>query len=219
MGLRIWSLGPHLIVGGVNTGLILPQIVVRFLPVVANARFPGRAMVMFYLVLAILIAAALASMTGARARRIAVVSALIILLDFISAPFPMFYPEAPSIYSTLRGLPEGGVLELPIGINDGFSGLGAVNMKASLYQSLHEHPITGGHISRLPPSLKRAHLETPVLAALLRLSADGADDAPLPDRAAILAFCRGAGIRYVVVDDELAPERLRAFVRSGCPSA
>jgi hypothetical protein len=56
----IWSLGPHLTVAGANTGLILPQTVIRLIPVLSNARIPGRAMVVVYLAIAVLAAVAVA---------------------------------------------------------------------------------------------------------------------------------------------------------------
>ena len=41
----VWALGPFLLIGGFDTGLKLPEILARFVPFVANARMPGRAMV------------------------------------------------------------------------------------------------------------------------------------------------------------------------------
>ena len=51
-----WALGPWLIAFGRQTPLMLPAIVVRYVPVVANARIPGRAMVVVHLVLSMLAA-------------------------------------------------------------------------------------------------------------------------------------------------------------------
>jgi hypothetical protein len=56
----VWALGPYLLVGGFDTGLKLPQILARFLPFVANARMPGRAIVVVFMALAVLVAAGLA---------------------------------------------------------------------------------------------------------------------------------------------------------------
>ena len=58
----LWALGPFLNIGGVNTGLVLPQTLIRFVPLAANARIPGRAMILVYLVLAMLVAMALTSL-------------------------------------------------------------------------------------------------------------------------------------------------------------
>ena len=45
----VWALGPRLVVAGFDAGLPLPQILARFIPLVNNARVPGRAMVLVYL--------------------------------------------------------------------------------------------------------------------------------------------------------------------------
>ena len=52
----IWALGPFLTIGGFDTGLPLPQALARFVPLVENARMPGRAMVCVYLALGVLMA-------------------------------------------------------------------------------------------------------------------------------------------------------------------
>ena len=38
----VWALGSHVHAGGYNTGLIMPATLVRYLPIVSNARMPGR---------------------------------------------------------------------------------------------------------------------------------------------------------------------------------
>ena len=47
----VWALGPFLTVAGFDVGLPLPQALARFVPLVDNARMPGRAMVCVYLAL------------------------------------------------------------------------------------------------------------------------------------------------------------------------
>src|SRR5207245_2015385 len=81
----VWSLGPYLRVLGFNTGVMLPQTVLRYVPIVANARIPGRAFVIVQLMAAILGAMALASIDAARARRAWLPSAaiLVLLIDFV----------------------------------------------------------------------------------------------------------------------------------------
>ena len=63
----IWALGPFLTVAGVDAGLPLPQALARFVPLVENARMPGRAMVCVYLALSVLMAQRLAGLAGLRA--------------------------------------------------------------------------------------------------------------------------------------------------------
>ena len=66
-----WALGPWLMLFGRQTPLMLPALFVRFLPVVANARIPGRAMVVVHLGVAMLAAIGFVRLTSAgRAKRI-----------------------------------------------------------------------------------------------------------------------------------------------------
>ena len=60
----VWALGPRLLVAGFDVGLLLPQILARFIPLVNNARVPGRAMVLVYLAVAVLVAIRVARMEG-----------------------------------------------------------------------------------------------------------------------------------------------------------
>ena len=60
----LWALGPFLTIAGVDAGLPLPQALARFVPLVENARMPGRAMVCVYLALGVLMALRLAGLAG-----------------------------------------------------------------------------------------------------------------------------------------------------------
>ena len=52
----VWSLGPSLSLGGLDTGVLLPQTLARYVPIVANARIPGRAVVMVQLAAVVIVA-------------------------------------------------------------------------------------------------------------------------------------------------------------------
>src|SRR4029079_11613387 len=45
----VWALGPSLNIGGLDTGVLLPQPLARLAALVANSRIPGRAFVMVQL--------------------------------------------------------------------------------------------------------------------------------------------------------------------------
>jgi hypothetical protein len=60
----VWALGPFLTVAGFDVGLPLPQALARFIPIVENARMPGRAMVCVYLALGVLMALRVAAVAG-----------------------------------------------------------------------------------------------------------------------------------------------------------
>ena len=217
----VWALGPHLMVAGMNTGLLLPQALLRYFPLLSNARIPGRAMVMVYLALAMLCAMAIAGRRPAWLRRAAAIPVLAaaIVFDYVPAPFPVFALDHPRIYDTLRDRPEPGtVCELPLGIRDGFGERGRLDHRVLFYQSIHGRPLTGGFVARLPPGVLAAYEADPLLAALLRLSGTG-DSAPgtLPDRSVARQSLRGAGIRFVMLQRAGASPALTAYVEQVLP--
>ena len=55
----VWALGPFLSVMGGNTGILLPQALARAVPIINNARMPGRAMAMVVLGALVVLALAL----------------------------------------------------------------------------------------------------------------------------------------------------------------
>jgi hypothetical protein len=219
----LWALGPHLMAFGKDTGLILPQALLRYVPIVSNARMPARAMVMVNLAVAVLSAIALARIHG-RARRPMLITAMValaVLVDQIPAPFPLLALDHPPIYDVLRDRPEPGALcELPVGTVDGFGTMGQLDPRVQFYQTIHRRPIVGGMISRLPASIRTAYEQDPLLSALLRLSDPRPMDAEmraLPDRSRALEAFRANGIRFVMLDREKAPVALVDYVDRTLP--
>jgi hypothetical protein len=212
----VWSLGPHLVVFGQNVGLILPHALLRYLPVVSNARMPGRAIVVVYLALAVLSAIAIAHTRMPKARRHWLVAVLgaIVLLDYAVAPLPLTALETPAVYRTLAGqTAPGSVLELPLGIRDGFGKLGALDERVLWYQTLHGRPLAGGFVARLPVATREAYETDPLFAALLALSA-GRTITSLPAAEAVGPLLRQRGIAFVVLDEAAAPSALRTWLAS-----
>ena len=220
----VWALGPHLMAFGVNSGMILPQALVRYLPIVANARIPGRAMVIMYLALAMLSATALAEWRAPRSRILMLAGvSLVLVADFFPAPFPLVELKPPGIYETLRDRPErGAVCELPLGIRDGFGEQGAFDDRVLFYQTIHGRPLVGGFVARLPRAVVEAYDGDPLLAGLLRLSArDHAVEStqPLPDRQLAADRLREDGIAFVVLNRETASGALADYVDRVLPLA
>ena len=82
---------------------------------------------------------------------------------------------------------------------------------------MHERPIVGGFLARLPPSVARDYNEMPVIGSFLRLSSGGKlSDEPVTlqpaDAAATLA---SAGIAFLVLDVRRASPDLIQYVQSG----
>ncbi len=215
----IWALGPHLMAFGVNTGAVLPQTVMRYVPILSNARIPGRAMVMVYMALAVLSAIGVAELrrwTG-RGGIVAALAVIAIAVDYLPAPFPMVPLARPAVYKILRERPEhGAVLELPLGVRDGFGRRGAMDHEVPYFQTLHGRPITGGFTARLPGSIRTMYETNTLLSTLLRLS-EGAPDVALPGRTLAAGELQANGIRFVVLNRASAPRALVDYVERILP--
>jgi hypothetical protein len=220
----IWALGPFLTVAGFDTALPLPQALARFVPLVDNARMPGRAIVCVYLALGVLMALRLAAVAGLKAStttdttdRTVVVptfrSALgrpgvrwallaLLALDYLHAPIPLTALDRPAVYEQLATIPDSGaVIELPFGIGDGLStGRGSQDRRLLYNATIHGHPVVGGYIGRMPPDVAMVYDAMPIVGNLLRLSnGEEAVQEPAP---MLVPF------RYLVLDTATASQEL-----------
>lgn len=209
----LWAIGPFLSVFGVASGLPMPQTVLRLIPVVSNARIPAHAVVFVGYGMAVLLAMAVASAPRLRTATGLAVISMLIAVDFWAAPIPTFRFERPAIYEQLRTLPPGAVLEIPLGVRDGFGERGRFDATTMFYQSIHGKPMVGGYIARLPPSVAERYRSSPVLNALLELSA-GQPAVPAPDPLEARNALSADGVRYIMVDTRLATPAVRAVVES-----
>jgi hypothetical protein len=211
-----WAVGPYLAVFGHSTAMVLPVTALRYVPVISNARIPGRAIVMVYMVAAVLCAHAVACLLGSADRRkrwTAVLLAVLVVVDYAPGAVVHYFPARPRVYEALPPLSSpGALLELPVGLRDGFGEAGTFDSSVLYYQSLHGRAIAGGFIARLPPSVTRAYETNAVLARLLRLSSGGSLSADDRDDGSDAADLIRQGFRYVVLDREAAPAGLTAYV-------
>ena len=201
----LWALGPFLTVAGFDMGLPLPQALARFVPLVENARMPGRAMVCVYLALGVLMALRMAAWAGRPAIRWAIVALL--ALDYLHAPIPLTALDRPAVYVQLATIPDdGAVIDVPFGIGDGLStGRGSQDRRLLYNATVHGHPVVGGYIGRMPPQVAQAYDAMPVVGNLLRLS--NGEDAIEEDAPMSLPF------RYLVLDTNTATPELADYVR------
>jgi len=198
----IWSAGPFIAVAGQDTGALLPQLLARYVPLVANARIPGRAFVVVQLAAAILSAVAVTRLRFSHAAVLALCA--LAVTDGIAAPYPLYrIATADRIDRTvaLDGTP-GSVLELPLGLLDGLGQTGRFDFRALEHQIAHGRPIVGGAISRIGPRIAVEYREWNAVAALM----DASDD-PSPDRLAALPVTLGIDlakrhVRYVIVNTD-----------------
>ena len=204
----IWALGPFAIVAGRDIGLPLPETLMRFLPVVSNARVPGRAVVIAYLALGVLGALRLPALTGRWRQpgwQWAIVAA--VFVEFLGAPIPLTELVTPPVYRQLAEIrDDGAVCEVPFGIGDGLSeGVGSQERRVLYYATIHGHPLVGGYIGRMPPGVAEAYERMPVVGNLLRLSSG---------RPAVADAAGPQPCRYLVVDRETASPELQAYVQT-----
>lgn len=211
----VWALGPYLMVLGTNTGVMLPQTLLRFVPVLSNARIPGRAFAVSLLAVALLAAMVMASLRkGKRGWMMGVGAIALTLIDYLPAPYPMLRLDRPPVYERLERLPPGAVLEVPLGVRDGFGARGGLNHRVLFYQTIHGRPIFGGFVARLSPRVKEAYTRDPLLGPVLRLSG-GSTDASLhlaEERFAGGASSLACAARYIVLDHKRATREMEALL-------
>ncbi len=212
----VWSLGPYLVVLGANTGVLLPQALATVIPVLNNARIPGRAMVPVALAIAVIIALALGR-NGAQRRRLAAAAIALAVIEGLAAPLPLVAPDDPGVYAEVRADRAGGsVLPIPLGIRDGFGAQGFLEHDAIYQQTVHGHPLVGGFLARVPPRVSAWYNEVEPYRTLLELSS-GASVTALPSCGAVRDGLARASVAFVVVYRADMSEPLRRFTTGTMP--
>ncbi|HWQ15228.1 MAG TPA: hypothetical protein VNL77_20685 [Roseiflexaceae bacterium] len=139
------ALGPVLHVGTVRTGLRLPYALLLALPGADIARRPSHFVVVATLMLAPLAALGLrATLERVRPARRPLLLALVgltLALELLPPPWPLRRFEPHPYYTRLRGA-GGALMDMPAR---------AESAAPLLAQIVHELPIVGGYVSRLPP--------------------------------------------------------------------
>ena len=202
----IWALGPFVEVAGRATPFSLPAVIVRWIPVVANARIPARAIVVVYLACAMLAALGVQRLLAGGRRTLAAALVALLVIDYAAAPPPVVQLGRPAVLDALLRDPgAGAVLEVPMGLRDGFGETGMLDPNAMWLQTIHERPIAGGFVARLPRDAAARYLRQPALAPLLERSPDPIGE----DTGALTAL----GFRYLLVSRALASEGAQASIR------
>jgi len=142
---------------------------------------------------------------------------VMLVIECIPARPPLYVPAVPSQYFVLNDrAKKGAVCELPLGLRDGFGETGSLDEDVLLHQTIHERPIVGGFVARLPPSIAREYATMPILGSLLQLSSGAkiseTDASRSPREAA--AVLAAAGIAFIVLDTRRASPDLIEFVQS-----
>jgi hypothetical protein len=208
----VLALGPFLRIGGTDTGLPLPWAILRYVPVVSNARVPGRAMVMVMLALSMLVAFSLA---GRKRSGLTLPLVSLLAFELLLAPVNLYQLDQPDTIDRLllEDHRPGLVAELPTGLRDGFGEVGSFDHRALVHQVFHGRPIIGGFVARLSPRIRLQYSDTLILQELVDVSTPGVRT-ELSEGAA--ARAAALGVRYLVVNRDRFPESLS---RSGIERA
>jgi len=210
------ALGPFITIAGVMTYVPTPWTLVRYVPVVGAARMPQRVAIMVMLGVSILAVYALRDLR-ARARRpwmLTAAATVLLLLETLPAPRTLHSAAVPSVYRIIAEDPRAvRVLNLPFGLRDGLGSHGNTTAAWQYYQTVHEKPIMGGYLSRLPKHRVARYRRRPVMSVLLELSEGRPVALDRQDRAVVRAWENRAehNIGYVVMDSARCSPELTAF--------
>jgi hypothetical protein len=216
------SWGPFVHVAGVNTHVIGPWALLRYVPLVSFVRSPSRLAIVAVLGFSLLSAFAF-EWLRARTRTpqwITVVLTGALAFELAPLPRPLFSAAVPDVYRLIvaEGVPQerGRLLELPTGIRDGTWATGNFRASAQYYQTSHRRPIVGGYVSRVSNWRRSENERTPMLRTLYALSerrmvTPGAIDEARRSRD---AFLRRSCVAYVLVDKRQASDELQAFAEN-----
>jgi len=213
----ILALGPFLQIAGVQTFVPTPWALLRYVPLIGEARMPPRFGVVVIMAVAMLFASGLTAVLRAypaRRRMLLAIVGTALAFELLPAPRTLYSAEIPPVYRTVAADPRPvRVIDLPFGVRDGLSSLGDFSASSQLFQTLHGKALIGGYLSRVSDASKELARADPVLRALVELSAGR----PLTDAqrsealAAAPSFIDRARLGYVVMDDTRVSPALRMF--------
>ncbi|MCB9008905.1 MAG: hypothetical protein H6656_16350 [Ardenticatenaceae bacterium] len=189
----LFAIGPEPKLANTGLGFVLPWT----LPIVPFLRQMYRMTILISLGIAMLAAygwlgfkQSLQNMSGGRQVGVAFLVGLAIFVDYTAVPFPSTTPAVSTFYTDyLDNVPPDVALAIvPTGRQE--------DKQYVYFQTLHEHPITAGHVSRAGDEMFEFILENP----LLRAGAVDFEPAPLPaDPAPALQQLAEANIGFLVI--------------------
>jgi hypothetical protein len=106
-------------------------------------------------------------------------------------------------------------MTLPFGLRDGLSSRGNFSAAYQYFQTVHEKPLVGGYVSRLPQGGLARYRRNRVMRVLMRLSEGREVEPPLMRMALDEApeALHSLHIGWIVVDSRRAAPELREFAR------
>lgn len=217
-GFTLLALGPFVRIAGVMTYVPTPWALLRYVPVIGAARMPPRFSIVVMLGMAVLLAFAMRELRALvrRPRLFTAGVGMLLVIELVPAPRVLHTAAVPSVYSAIaedeRPLR---VLNLPFGLRDGLSSYGNTTAAWQYYQTVHQKPILGGYVSRLPQADIDYYQSRRVLRHLMTLSAGRSTSA----ERTIEAIARARETRnelrigWVVIDTRRCSTELIEFAR------
>ncbi len=212
------ALGPFIHIAGLNTYVPGPWALLRYVPLIGLVHTPARFAILLTLCVAILVAQALGELSRRhpRQRRVLMgVAGIALAAELLPAPLTLYSAGIPPLYRHVAAAPQSTVLlEIPTGVVDGVSSLGAFTARTEFNQTWHGRTVMGGFLSRIARRRVDEVLMDPVYRALAMLS----EKRSLTERetAALLhhgpAFIRDKRIGFVVVDRTRTNSEFEALV-------
>ncbi len=179
----ILSFGAEIKIPGRPAGIPMPAALFAELPVLRQARAPGRHVILAALGVSILAAAGWQRVPRRHWR---VGLALAMAFEFWPA-VPLFNVHVDEVYYRIASQPgRFAILDVPVGMRDGTRVLGQLDSSHLLAQTVHHKAIVGGMVSRLSNETWKAASSAPLVRSLL----DHADPSPAPPEEVAAYFSR-----------------------------
>jgi hypothetical protein len=227
---RLWSIvtlgflslavGPFIRVAGIETYVPTPWALLRYVPIIGEARMPQRFGVLVLLGFCMVTAGALAALSTkfpARRGPLLAVVMLAIVAEWLAVPRHLYSAATSPIFQTIAADPRPvRVLDVPLGLRDGLSSLGDASAMSQFRQTVHGKPLVGGYLSRISDRTKELYLSKPVLRAILEFSEgrQPSADTLVAAAATAPAFLEESRIGYAVMDAGRVSPALQQFVAS-----
>lgn len=208
----VLALGPQLWFNGRRTNIPLPYKLIEWLPPIQMLGHPRRFTALLGLSVATLAGYGALGLREwllpQRSRRFAhsvvfvVLLAPLILVDYLSIPTSMVSARIPTFYAALADQTgDFAVVGLP--------GKRSHTEYYMFYQTVHGHPILGGHVSRLPSQALEFASSVPLIDGMYEQGGINSEPNDISRQLSLLAE---AGFRYIVVDKRLAePKQVREW--------
>lgn len=217
----LFTLGPLLQVrgrilfdfDGLQSSVPMPFLLLHYLPFVKGNRTANRWSIPLMLALAVLAAwgalillSWLRSHLSGRSRRwlmttVSGILALGILVEHAFFPLPLTDARIPPAVQDLAALPEGSVLQIPMGWRNSFGVLGAERTQAQYYMTAHHKPILSGNTSRNPQIKFDYFRRLPLVQAITRteFGDEVAPETLAAAQAQVDDLVRLWGVRYLML--------------------